>query len=207
MDGDRWDEADVARGGEAGVVIRTDTLAGNAKEHGSRVCITPTGLVACIDSAKLKREENPECRPASAGVVRPPPTTSTRGKVKLDAVAAKVSGTYVFESDRIRRVLRANVVKLRSCYGARLAARPTLAGRVEIAFSIAANGKVVRSRVHAAKLKPADARVGKCFAEVIKGLTFQSPVTGKTVNVVYPFNPSPTEPQRLAIRRPRLDGR
>jgi hypothetical protein len=95
------------------------------------------------------------------------------------------------DPDITRRIVRAHINELRSCYAAGLAKDPTLAGRVVIAFEVAATGKVSSASVKSTKLVPADDHVPTCMAKAFKRWAFLRPTTGKSVKVVYPVELSP----------------
>jgi outer membrane biosynthesis protein TonB len=92
----------------------------------------------------------------------------------------------------VRQIIRKRIMVFRRCYEDGLARDSTLAGRVDIAFSINARGQVASSRVHATSLDPRDQRVSNCFAKAFIRWIFPKPAGGATVSVVYPFMLSPS---------------
>jgi hypothetical protein len=176
-------------GGEAGTVLAAHELPSSAKELDGRVCFTASGLDVCIESSKLEREDTPECRPASEGGFGRRATSNKPNRVTLDVKGASVSRGL--DPDIIRRIIRAHINEVRSCYNKGLVTQPTLAGKVAIAFSIKPDGKVESSKVHASTLEPATERVPDCIAKAVKRWTFPKPFPSTTVDVVYPFELSP----------------
>jgi hypothetical protein len=93
------------------------------------------------------------------------------------------------DRDIIRRVVRAHINEVRSCYNAGLSNNRKLAGRVTINFVIAGSGKVASSVVEETTLP--DPSVGNCIAKAVKRWTFPKPTGGENVIVTYPFQLSP----------------
>lgn len=89
------------------------------------------------------------------------------------------------DKDIIRRIARAHINEVRSCYNAGLNKDPTVAGTVTIEFTIAADGFVSTSKVAESDLS--DAKVGECIAKVAKRWQFPKPTGGGEVRVLYPF--------------------
>jgi TonB family protein len=100
---------------------------------------------------------------------------------------AKVQGKL--DGDIIRRIVRAHINEVRSCYNAGLTMNAELEGRVTIDFVIASTGKVGDSKV--AKSTLSDDSVGNCIAKAVKRWTFPKPHDGGEVEVSYPFQLSP----------------
>jgi hypothetical protein len=81
----------------------------------------------------------------------------------------------------IRRLIRRNINKIQYCYEQELVAQPGLEGRVNVRFSIGADGKVTQST--GSGMPPVDA----CVAGVIAAIEFPRPTGGGVVMVNYPF--------------------
>jgi hypothetical protein len=96
---------------------------------------------------------------------------------------AEVNGNL--DKDIVRRIVRAHINEVRSCYNAGLTKDPALGGRVEVQFVIADTGKVSSSVVGSTTLGDPD--VGKCIALAVKRWTFPKPQGGGEVQVMYPF--------------------
>jgi pSer/pThr/pTyr-binding forkhead associated (FHA) protein len=101
----------------------------------------------------------------------------------VHALAPKSTGGV--DKDLIRRIVRAHINEVRSCYNAGLTKNPNLAGRVTIQFSIVGNGKVASSVVQENTTK--DSAVGNCIAKAVKRWTFPKVQGGGTALVSYPF--------------------
>jgi Ca-activated chloride channel family protein len=102
---------------------------------------------------------------------------------------AKPTVTGSLDKDVIRRIVRAHINEIRSCYNARLTNDPTLSGNVTIDMTIGADGKVSASAI--ASNTTGDEPLGQCIAKVVKRWTFPKPAGGGTVKVIYPFTLSP----------------
>jgi TonB family protein len=100
---------------------------------------------------------------------------------------AKVQGAL--DKDIIRRIVRAHINEVRSCYNQGLTKNPNLQGRVAVNFVITTTGKVGSSVVQETSLK--DRSVANCIAKAVKRWKFPKPRGGGNVIVTYPFNLSP----------------
>jgi pSer/pThr/pTyr-binding forkhead associated (FHA) protein len=89
------------------------------------------------------------------------------------------------DKDMIRRIVRAHLNEVRSCYNSGLTRNPNLEGRVSIQFSIIGTGKVASSVVQENTTK--DAAVADCIAKAVKRWTFPRVGKGGTALVTYPF--------------------
>ncbi len=103
---------------------------------------------------------------------------------KVRQAKAKVQGAL--DRDIIRRIVRAHINEVRSCYNAGLTKNPNLQGRVAINFVITGTGKVGSAVVQESTLK--DKSVGNCIAKAVKRWKFPKPRGGGNVIVTYPFN-------------------
>jgi biopolymer transport protein ExbD len=111
----------------------------------------------------------------------------SRSEAKIRQAKAKVEGDL--DSDIIRRIVRAHINEIRSCYNAGLTKNPMLEGRVTIDFVIVSTGKVGESKIADSTLS--DEKVGACMAKAVKRWTFPKPRGGGEVKVSYPFALSP----------------
>jgi len=91
--------------------------------------------------------------------------------------------------DAIRRVIQRHIVDVRRCYRRRLAASPTLSGRITVRFVISPTGNVVSSEATDDTL--GDPQVGACVAGAVRGWRFPRPEGGGIVAVTYPFRFDP----------------
>jgi hypothetical protein len=98
--------------------------------------------------------------------------------------AAVVQGAL--DKDIIRRMVRAHINEVRSCYNAGLLNDPTLTGRVAIEFVIKGDGLIGSALVTEDTLT--DAQVGECIAKAVQTWRFPKPLGGANVIVTYPFN-------------------
>jgi hypothetical protein len=99
------------------------------------------------------------------------------------ATEGKVTGDI--DKDLIRRIVRAHINEVRSCYNAGLTRDPNLGGRVTIQFSIVGNGKVSSSVVQENTTR--DSGVANCIAKAVKRWKFPRVNNGGTALVSYPF--------------------
>jgi hypothetical protein len=97
---------------------------------------------------------------------------------------AEVQGSL--DKDIIRRIVRAHIAELRSCYDAGLAKDPTLAGKLVLRFEIGADGKVTLVEIVDDQL---DATVSACVAKAVRRWAFPKSEGG--VVVTYPFEFAP----------------
>jgi hypothetical protein len=181
-----WQET----GTPAGVVVQELSLRRDAIEQDGKVCFVATGVSLCIRTSQLQRKAQ-ECEDKgfTASDFASQPDFGRRGPVP-QVRQAKAQVSTGLDRDIVRRIVRAHINEIRSCYNAGLRENPKLAGRISIAFEIGSNGKVNSSAVEAT-IEPADEGVGECFAKAVKRWTFPKPREGATVSVVYPFELEP----------------
>ena len=84
----------------------------------------------------------------------------------------------------IRNVVRTHMAQVRICYEKALQAKPNLAGRVTVQWTIEPAGTVTRARVKESTLH--DETAEQCIVTAVSGWTFAKS-TGDPVNVTYPF--------------------
>jgi hypothetical protein len=101
-----------------------------------------------------------------------------------DSGGGEVKGAL--DKDIIRRMVRAHINEVRSCYNDGLLKDPALTGRVAIEFVIKGDGSVGSAVVVEDNL--ADAQVGQCIAKAVQTWRFPKPLGGGNVIVTYPFN-------------------
>ena len=92
--------------------------------------------------------------------------------------------------EAIRRVVRAHINELNSCYNAGLERQGDLAGKIVLHFVITAKGTVGASVVGEDSLSPAGSKVGSCMAKAVKRWMFPA-TEGDNVTVDYPLTLSP----------------
>ena len=108
-----------------------------------------------------------------------------RGTRKPKVRMAKPTISGNLDRDLLRRVVRAHIDELRSCYNAALSRNPNLTGRVTIDFTVNADGKVDTADVASSTVR--DEAVGNCMAKATQRWTFAKPHDGKPGAVTYPF--------------------
>jgi MYXO-CTERM domain-containing protein len=89
------------------------------------------------------------------------------------------------DKDIIRRIVRAHVNEVRSCYNAGLARNSKIRGRVVVDFTIAGTGKVESPTI--AETAITDVAVGECIAKAFGRWSFPKPQDGGSVKVSYPL--------------------
>ena len=87
-----------------------------------------------------------------------------RGKRVPQVRQAKATVQGALDRDIIRRIVRAHINEVRSCYNAGLTKDPNLQGRVAVNFVIAGTGKVASAVVQESTIK--DQSVGNCIANI-----------------------------------------
>jgi len=112
-----------------------------------------------------------------------------RGKrvPKVRQASSQVTGSL--DKDIIRRVVRAHISEVRSCYSAALTRDPSVSGAVAIEFEIGPSGTIGYAKVQ--RNDTGDATLGTCIAKLVERWNFPKPPGGSSVKVVYPFNLSP----------------
>ncbi len=98
---------------------------------------------------------------------------------------AKATVKGSLDKDIIRRIVRAHINEVRSCYSKALSKDPTLEGKVVVDFTIGSDGEVTASSISSTTLSDKD--VGTCIAGAAKRWKFPSPTGGGIVIVTYPF--------------------
>lgn len=94
------------------------------------------------------------------------------------------------DRDIVRRIVRAHINEVRSCYNQGLREQPELRGIVEIVFVIGGDG-TVRKTVDTSGDRFADHQVRDCIATAIRRWKFPKPKGGEQVTVKHPFELSP----------------
>jgi TonB family protein len=112
------------------------------------------------------------------------------GAAEGDQAPAGKRGTL--DKALIGGVVRDHLGEIKRCYEARLGARPGLAGRVVVNFTITRDGSVSEPQVRKSTL--GDETAESCMVEAVRGWTFPRP-DGGIVIVSYPFEltPGPTQ--------------
>ncbi|MEE9384728.1 MAG: AgmX/PglI C-terminal domain-containing protein [Nannocystaceae bacterium] len=108
-----------------------------------------------------------------------------KGKRRPRVRQAKAKVQGALDKNIIRRIVRAHINEVTSCYNQGLTKNPNLAGRVAINFVITGTGKVGTSVVQESTLK--DRSVANCIAKAVRRWKFPRPKGGGNVIVTYPF--------------------
>ncbi|KIG16627.1 hypothetical protein DB30_04246 [Enhygromyxa salina] len=132
----------------------------------------------------------------SSGSSTPGATRSTGSLPRVVVEPPRVGGPL--DKDVIRRIVRAHMNEVSSCYNAGLAKNPSLAGRVVVDFVVDGQGLVSTAKVSDTTL--GDATVGQCIAQAVKRWKFPKPRGGGLVTVSYPFVLAPS------VGSPRASG-
>lgn len=109
-----------------------------------------------------------------------------RGKRFPRVSAGMPSSMGELDKALIRRVVKANLAKVSSCYEKGLAINADLSGTVMVQFVIAPTGAVSSSSATGV-----DAEVASCVAAAVKAFEFPKPKGGGQVQVNYPFTMQP----------------
>ncbi len=113
-------------------------------------------------------------------------TRTIRGNVTLGSGDA-VGGEGEVDASRVASLVRGQLGGIRSCYERALPNNPTLAGRIDVRFTISPSGSA--SGVDARGMSEAP-EVGLCIASAIRRVSFPAP-TGGAVAFSFPFTFSP----------------
>lgn len=87
--------------------------------------------------------------------------------------------------EQIQTTVNANMGKILACYEESLKKAPQLAGRVNVEFVVAPDGKVIKSKVSRTTL--AHKTTQDCVLATLNTWTFPKPVGEESVTVTYPF--------------------
>ncbi len=98
--------------------------------------------------------------------------------------AAPSEGGVISKQD-IQATIRANLKAIRTCYERELVKSPSLAGKLEVQFTIDLDGKVSEAADVSEDAFPSQ-RVADCVLALVQKLRFPRP-SGGVVNVKYPF--------------------
>ncbi len=106
----------------------------------------------------------------------------------VQAEAPEVDGAL--DSDAVARVVRARMRMVEDCYQRELKRNPKLAGKIEIEFTIGADGTVTQARIASNRMGVDDVAV--CVVSRIQRWKFPKP-SGGSVTVTFPFIFTPSE--------------
>ena len=109
--------------------------------------------------------------------------TEKTGRASLEGQAVILG-----EVDRIlmRKVIRKNLKKIKSCYVSELNKTPTLSGSVKVQFVITSNGTVSKSSIQSSTMN--NKTVENCIASHIEKFKFPKPSNRQAAIVTFPFS-------------------
>jgi hypothetical protein len=109
-----------------------------------------------------------------------------RGNANLGS-GDSIGGDGTIDANRVASIIRGQLGGIKSCYERALRNNPTLAGRLEVRFTIGTTGRVTSSSSSGLAAAP---EVGQCVAQRIRGLVFPQPTDG-SVDFSFPFTFAP----------------
>jgi hypothetical protein len=111
------------------------------------------------------------------------------GKGLIEGSSGRAPATTVVDGglDRevIDSIIRRRQDRIRLCYERQLNFKPSLSGKIAVAFTIGKNGNVVKSDIAEDTMN--DAAVRSCVLKEVSTWTFPAPRGGTLVKVEYPF--------------------
>lgn len=107
-----------------------------------------------------------------------------RSHVVLTGGTPEPEGVGVLDANAVARQLRGQMGGIQACYNRALRQTPSLAGRLELSFTIGGTGRVTESRASGMDAAP---DMGGCVSRVVRGLVFPQP-QGGSVSFTFPFN-------------------
>ncbi len=162
----------------------------------------PAGANAASASpAQFESQRPMNARPIelSAGAA-PSGSTGPGSQLRADEPATADAPIGPIGPGDAARLVSAQMPRLRPCYERALPTHRTLAGRVELRFTIASDGRVSQSRAYGLPEAP---EVATCLADVIRATTFPRPANG-TLPFIFPltFAPPVAAPHARSRRAP-----
>ena len=181
-------EADAGDAVEEGA-SEPPTLASGGRAAESTDAGTTTGIESAMGTGTTGSTVLINPTGSSSGYGRGSGAFSGKGRRVPRVRQAKASVDGAMDKDLIRRIVRAHINDVRSCYKRGLTKNPNLMGRVAVKFTIAGGGAVESAEV--AESSVSDVDVGTCMAKAVRRWKFPKSKDGKSVSVVYPFTLSP----------------
>ncbi len=129
---------------------------------------------------EMLKQQVAEDRAAAPGT--PVPAADPLGR-HVSPTKASVVGNL--DADIIRRVVRAHINEVRTCYNAGLVRNASLEGRVAVQFTIGGEGTVTETQIVDTTIS--DKEVETCIAKAVERWKFPKPDGGGSVVVTYPF--------------------
>lgn len=109
-----------------------------------------------------------------------------RGDANMES-GDTTGGEGQVDANAVARIIRGQLGGIRSCYERALRNNPSLAGRLEVSFTIGESGRVTSGRSSGLSAAP---EVGSCVVSRIRGLVFPAP-SGGSVDFSFPFTFTP----------------
>lgn len=109
-----------------------------------------------------------------------------RGNTSLGEGGAE-GGEGEIDANRVASLIRGQLGGIRSCYERALRNNPTLAGRIDVRFTIGEAGRITTIRASGMSEAP---EVGSCISGAIRRIAFPQP-SGGSVEFSFPFTFSP----------------
>jgi len=119
---------------------------------------------------------------------RPPPEL----RPLVSVPGSKVAGAHP-PKEIIPRIIRTHFDEVKACYDQELFRQPTLAGRIDVLFTIAPSGRVSEASVQRSTL--GNGYVEICIVEALRRWEFPKPLEHRPVIISYPFILSPPDPK------------
>lgn len=136
----------------------------------------------------------PAADPAAPATVSPPTAGRVGGTIGGEPILEKPIVLGAIPTADIDAGLKAQQSAIDACYAARLAADPTIRGKVLVKFAIARDGHVTSASVASTSLRD-DATEG-CLLDTVRLARFNPLTDGETAVISYPFTfPTPTTPR------------
>jgi TonB family protein len=103
----------------------------------------------------------------------------------IERGCASAAGGSGLTSDELRRVIRAEIPRVRACYDAALRNARVFDGAVTVAFDVIADGRTRAVRIESSSVPDPGAQ--RCVLDVMRSLSFPPPRGGEPIGVRYPI--------------------
>ncbi len=188
-----------------GVLVFAALACGGSTAKSSLVSSPPSSPKMAADAGPSDANAHNTSARSVQGDTEQGPVASTSTVVAVGADAGAIMRAHVVPAQdpgvrgslakqEIKAVVRRHLPRIRYCYETMLAKEPTLAGRVEVSFTISPTGAVSEAKVEGF----AEKNTEECIVAAIKRMTFPPPEGGGIVIVRYPFHFQPTHDKREA---------
>lgn len=136
--------------------------------------------------------------PPTAGTAQPPAPGGPRSwfgtptvETEVDASVPRFLARDALDGPTVEAEVRRRMGDLQACYEQRLVERPSLAGRIEIHWSISPAGDVVEQCISGDTVH--DPALTECVNALVRGSHY--PLSGSSFSVSYPFEFEPAPPR------------